>query len=96
MIGPLYVLPSVLRAFLDGRWESWIGLLVSNVFASLVVGLLTNNYRFAAGVYLSATALECLIAFVGHQARLALWIGDLIPAVVAIYYAQQLYINMGD
>ena len=37
-----------------------------------------------------------LLVVAGHQPSVALWIGDLFPALVAIYYAQQLFINMGD
>jgi hypothetical protein len=40
--------------------------------------------------------VEILLILAGDQRGPALWTGDLIPAVVAIYYAQQLYINMGD
>jgi hypothetical protein len=32
----------------------------------------------------------------GYEPRFVLWIGDLFPALVAIYFAQQIYVNMGD
>ena len=73
-----------------------MGILVSDVIGCLIVGFLTNNYRFGALIYVGATALELLLVATGHHTMIALWIGDLFPALVAIYYAQQLFINMGD
>jgi hypothetical protein len=60
------------------------------------VGFLTNNYRFGAAIYVGATVVELALVAAGHSPVAALWIGDLVPALVAIYYAQQLFINMGD
>ena len=56
--------------------------------------------RVALGAVLSTrrpvTALEVVLIFWGHHPGLALWVGDLIPALVAGYFVQQLFINMGD
>lgn len=96
LIFPLWVLPCLLRTLMSG-WAGWgFGVLLSDVLGALVVGFLTNNYKFGVLVYLGATALELSMIFVGHEMRLALWVGNLIPALVAIFYAQQIYINMGD
>ncbi len=96
LIGPLYLAPVLLRALLPGWWGYGVGLLLADVFGCLVVGFLTNNYRFAVLLYLGATVFELLLVLAGHHPVVALWVGNLIPALVAIYYAQQLYINMGD
>jgi len=96
LIGPLYVVPSLLRALLLGRAAWLLGILVADVAGSLVIGFLTNSYRFAAAMYVAATASELLLALAGQRPAVALWLGDLIPACVAIYYVQQIYINMGD
>lgn len=96
LIVPLYFVPSALRAMLPGWLGYGLGVVLADVAGSLVVGFLTNNYRLGVLLYLGSTALELLLLLAGHQTHVALWIGDLIPALVAIYYAQQLYINMGD
>jgi hypothetical protein len=96
LIVPLYVFPSALRVLFLGHAGWLAGLLISDVLPCLVAGFLTNSYRFAVGLYLGSTVLEALLLLVLHQPILALWIGDLIPALVAIYFAQQIYINMGD
>jgi len=96
LIGPLYVLPSLFRSFLAGWWGYGLGVVLADLFGCLVVGFLTNSYRFGVLLYLGATAFELLLVSAGHHPHVALWLGDLVPALVAIYYAQQLYINMGD
>ena len=96
LIFPLWVLPCLLRSLMSG-WAGWgVGVLLSDVLGAMVVGFLTNNYRLGALVYLGATVLELGLIFLGHEMRVALWVGDLIPALVAIFFAQQLFINMGD
>jgi hypothetical protein len=96
LIGPLYVAPRLLRALLVGRIGWLVGVVLSDVWGCLITGFLTNNYRFAAALYLGISALEVTLLFVFDLPGLVPWLGDLIPALVAIYYAQQLYINMGD
>jgi len=96
LIVPLYVLPCLARSLLSGWWPYGVGLLVSDAIGCVVVGFLTNNYRFGALLYLGATALELLLVAAGRHTLTAQWVGDLFPALVAIYYAQQLFINMGD
>jgi CDP-diglyceride synthetase len=97
LIVPLYIAPSLLRAALQGWWWYGSGVLAADVFGSVVVGFLTNNYKLGVLLYVGSTVLELLLLrWVGGRPQAVLWIGDLIPAVVAIYYAQQLFINMGD
>ena len=96
LIGPVYLVPVILRLLLSGWGEYAVGAFLADIFGCLVVGFLTNNYRFGVLIYLGATATELLLLFTGHHPGMALWLGDLTPALVAIYYAQQLYINMGD
>ena len=96
LIFPLYVFPSLIRAMLVGRISWIVGLLVSDVLGSVVVGFLTNNYRLGMFLYLVSTGIEITLIFFGHHFAMALLIGDLIPALIAIYFAQQLFINMGD
>jgi len=96
LIGPLYLVPCLLRSLLSGWGGYALGVLLGDALGCLVVGFLTNNYRFGVLLYLGATAFELLLLFGGHRPAGALWAGDLVPALVTIYYAQQLYINMGD
>ena len=96
LIWPLYVLPKSLRALLTGDVGWALGALFADVFGCLLVGFLTNNYRFALLLYLGATAFEAALLYGVGWHRGALWMGDLIPALVGIYYAQQLFLNMGD
>ena len=96
LLVPLWVVPSFLRALLADGAAWWVGVLLSDVLGVAVVGFLTNNYRFGVGLYLAATALELALVAVTGSATVGIWLGDLIPALVAIYFAQQLFINMGD
>ncbi len=91
-----YVVPSVLRSALSG-WYSYIcGIVLFDILGCIVVGFITNNYKLGLLVCLGTTCIELLLLLAGHSPRIALWIGDLIPALVAIYYARQFYVNMGD
>ena len=96
LIGPLYLAPVLLRSPFAGLWGYGVGTLLADLFGCLVVGFLTNNYRLGVLLYVGATAFELLLVFTGHHPVVALWVSDLIPALVAIYYAQQIYFNMGD
>ena len=95
LIGPLYLLPVLLRSLLNGWWEYAAGALLSDFIGCAVVGFLTNNYRLGILLYLAATGCELLLLIAQHPV-MSLWLGDLIPALVVIYYAQQLFINIGD
>jgi hypothetical protein len=96
LIVPLYVLPCALRAIALGP-EGWvIGVLISDLAGSIAVGFLTNNYRFGLLLYLGSTVFELVLLAVGLNRTAVIWAGDLTPALTAIYFAQQLYINMGD
>ena len=93
---PLWLVPCAVRQLVfQGEWW-WIGVVLSDLLGILVVGFLTNNYRWGAGLYVVCTVFEVGLAAVTHDRTLALWTGDLIPGLVASYFAQQLYINMGD
>jgi hypothetical protein len=96
LIVPLYLVPSLLRDLLNGWWGYGLGVVANNVFAIWVIGLITNNYRFGIAVCAGSTLLEMSLLYLGHKPNAALWIGDLIPALFAIFFAQQLYISMGD
>jgi hypothetical protein len=93
-----YVVPSVLRLALLGwyRYGFICGIALFDILGCMVIGFLTNNYKLGALLYLGTTGIELLLLFVGHSPRVALWICDVIPAVVAIYYSRQIYVNMGD
>ena len=98
LFGPFYLAPSLVR-FLLGGWGWWwygFGILLSDALGSFVVGFLANNYRFGIGLCLGATIFELLLLYAGYEPRVALWMSDFIPALVGVYFAQQLYINMGD
>jgi hypothetical protein len=95
LIGPLYVIPLLVRTLLNG-WGFELSFLLSDMFGCFVVGVLANNFKFAVWLYLGCSAMEGLLLYLGNRPGFAFWIGDLIPAMVAIYFAQQLYINMGD
>lgn len=96
LIFPLYVLPSVVRSMMLGRVGWVVGIVLSDVFGSVVVGFLTNNYWLGFFLYLVSTAVELMLISFGHHTVVALLIGDFVPALIAIYFAQQLFINMGD
>lgn len=87
LIVPLYVVPSLFRSL----WISAIATLI----ASIVVGFVTNNYWLGLFLFLITTAIQFTLVSSNHQSAAAL-LGDLIPSLVAIYFAQQLVINMGD
>lgn len=96
LIIPLYIVPSCARALLIGGPAWIVGILLSDILGSVVVGFLTNNYVLGLLLYTAATALELSLAALTHNVVLALFVGDLLPALIAIYFAQQLFINMGD
>jgi hypothetical protein len=96
LIVPLYVLPCLLRTVLL-PYTGWVaGLLLADAFGCAVVAFLTNNVRGALLLYLAATAFEFTLATAGNNVRTALWIGDALPALVGIYFAERLFVNMGD
>jgi hypothetical protein len=96
LIVPFYVLPSLGRSLWLNRVGWLVGILAVDALGTVVVGFFTNSYRFAFLLYCGATALEVLLLMAGYEPRFVLWIGDLFPALVAIYFAQQIYVNMGD
>jgi len=99
LILPLYLVPLGLRwilVALAGQ-AGWVAsVVISDSAGALFTGFLTNNYWFGALIYVCSTALEVTFLLLGHHQVTAFWIGDLMPALVAIYFAQQLYVNMGD
>ena len=96
LIVPLYVLPSLCRSLWLDRIGWFVGIVAVDVLGSMVVGFFTNNYGFAFLLYCGATVLEVFLHIAGYAPSVAVWIGDLFPALVAIYFAQQIYINMGE
>lgn len=96
LIVPLYVLPCTARALALGP-EGWaIGVLISDLAGSIAVGFLTNNYRLGLLLYIGSTIFELALLAAGLNRTVVIWAGDLVPALTAIYFAQQIYINMGD
>lgn len=93
---PLWVVPCLIRSGLATTVGWWAGVLFADALGAFVVGFLTNNYLLGVYLYVGATLLELLVLSLGADWVLALWLGDLIPSLVAIYFAQQLFINMGD
>lgn len=96
LIVPLYVIPTLLRSLMVGRTGWAIGVVLADVVGSLFVGFITNNYRLGILLYAGATAMELGLAWFGHHVTAAMWLGDAIPALVGIWFAQQLFVNMGD
>ena len=92
----LYVLPAFVRLlFLDHHYWS-VQILVCDAFTVLLIGLLTNNYRFAFLLYALCSAFQIALLSSSHDAPIQLILGDLIPALAAIYFARKLLANMGD
>ena len=96
LIVPLYVLPSLGRSLWLDRIGWFVGIFAADALGSWVVGFFTNNYGFAFLLYCAAITLELFLIMAGYEPKFVLWIGDLFPALVAIYFAQQIYVNMGD
>lgn len=96
LIGPLYILPVLLRLTLAGWWGYFGDVVVSDIVGCAFVGFITNNYRFGVLLYLGSNVLEFLLVLVLRNGPSAMIVGDLLPALVSIYYAQQLFINLGD
>ena len=92
----LCAVPAALCSVLSRPFEYFGGIVLFDILGCMVVRFLTNNYQFGILLYLGISAIEVLLLLVSHSPLLALWIGDLIPALVAIHYLRQLYINMGD
>jgi uncharacterized membrane protein len=86
----------VLRSALPGWYGYTCGIVLFDILGCIAVGFLTNDYKLGALLYLGTTAIELLLLLAGLSPRIALWITDLIPAIVASYYARRLYANMGD
>jgi hypothetical protein len=96
LITPVYLLPSVARMLLPGN-IGWIsGLLIGYAIICLAITVTINNLRAAIGVCAVSAMLELALVAAGCERATALWIGGVFPAVVLIYFAQQLYINMGE
>ncbi len=93
---PVYILPSIGRTLSSGLWGWLVGALLLDVVGWVTVGFLSNSYPFALVLYLSSTVLELVLLWAGMTRAGVIWAGDLVPALVAIYFVQQLYINMGD
>jgi hypothetical protein len=94
LILPFYVLPSAARAHALGP-KGWIaGVLILDLLGSVAVGFLTNNYRFGVQLYLAFTIIELLLLAAGLNRTAVIWTGDLGPALIAIYFAQQIFINV--
>lgn len=96
LIGPLYIVPCLFRTFLHGDAAWAIGAAAFGSFGTVVLGVLTNDYRFAFGINGAAVAVELGLLLTGHDLIAVLWAIDLVPALVAIYFAQEFYLNMGD
>ena len=96
LILPFYVFPSAARAFVPSL-AGWIaGTVLLDLTVTLALGFLINNYIFSLLCCLSCNVIELLLPAIGIDRQAAIWVGGLIPALTAIYFVQQLYINMGD
>lgn len=96
LILPFYVLPSAARAFAPGI-VGWIGgMVLLDVTVTLALGFLINNYVFSLLCCFASNLFEALLIATGIHRTVAVWTAGLIPALVGIYFVQQLYINMGD
>jgi hypothetical protein len=92
---PLYVLPTIARFALLNAGLPIAGILLSDAFGCFCVGFVTNNFRFGLLLYAGLTVLEFVVLALTHNPLLTIWCGDLVPALIAIYFSQRLYVNMG-
>lgn len=91
----LYVIPTTARFALLSAGLPVLGILLSDIFGSLCAGFITNDFRFGVLLYAGFTALELLVLALTRDTALVLWAGDLIPALITIYFSQRLYVSMG-
>lgn len=93
---PLYVAPCLLRSALL-PFTGWaVGMLLSDALGSFVVAFLTNNLRAGILLFAGSMVFETALAVGFPDAGAALWIGGLLPASAAIYFARKLLSNMCD
>jgi hypothetical protein len=92
----LYGAPSIARSFLL-PWAGWLpGLVVCHFAVCWMAGFLANRYSIAVLGFAASAVLETAVLLASGQAALAIWIGGLIPASAAVYFARRLYLGMGD
>lgn len=96
LIIPLYVLPLALWIVLIGDRKWALGILLTNAISGVSIGFLTNDYRFGIIVYLLCASMGLGFVALGQPVARALMVWNLLPALTAIYFAQQLVINAGD
>lgn len=91
----LYLIPTAARFALLSAGLPVLGILLSDAFGSLCAGFITNDFRFGVLLYAGFTVLEFVALALTHEPALVLWTGDLIPALITIYFSQRLYVSMG-
>ena len=92
----VYAVAAVAREALSGG-ELWlVSLLAFHLAAALALLFLTNSKSLAAGVAIAAIGLECALAMGIHHRTAAIWLGALIQASFAGYFARRFYLTMGD
>ena len=92
---PLYAIPTAARFVLWSAGLPVLGIVLSDAFGALCAGFVTNNFRFGLLLYAGFTVLEFALAGFVRSPLRGLWLGDLAPALVTVYFAQRLYVNLG-
>src|ERR1017187_9428466 len=95
LIVPLYVIPAIARLTLYRAGFPFLAIFLADLLGAACVAFITNNLRFGVLLYLGFTALELTVAAVTQRPMAAFWVGDIGPAIIAIYFGQRLYVTMG-
>lgn len=90
-----YIIPSVARYYITHWNMKILSILFSDVIGSIVVGFITNNYRMAIILYVFCSIFEIILMEFDFNIMANL-IGDLFPALVLMYFARKLYLNLGN
>lgn len=93
---PLYIVPTSLKLVLVGSSFWYLGVLMLDIISSLAAGFIVNNYWFGTALYLISTCIEGVFIAATHKTALVSTVGDLIPALICIYFAQLVFVNTGD
>lgn len=92
----LYIVPSIVRWSVLPRTGFLAGLLLGQAAVCWMVAFFGNSSRFAFVLFAAVAAFELAIESLCQRANLAIWLGGLIPALLATLFAERLYRNMGD
>ncbi len=98
VLAPLWLVPALIPQWVEG-WEGWgVSAAIRFALGTIALGFLTNHFRFGVLLYGAATLVELLLAYAGGLAMAtpAVWLAGLAPAAVTVFFAQRLWISLGD